>query len=56
MPEEIITVDPKGMARARAVAQLHLGDPSWANMIVRAYLDPHDYNAEEAFSDLLKDE
>lgn len=33
-------MNEKGLRAARAVAQWHIGDPSWANLIVDAYLNP----------------
>lgn len=29
-----------GLSAARAVAQWHIGDPSWANLLIDAYLNP----------------
>ena len=53
MAEEIITVDPEGLRRARVVSQWELGDRTWAEEIVRAYLDPHDPLYEEARDAIL---
>lgn len=32
--------DAKGLEAARRVAGWEIGDPTWANRIIRAYLDP----------------
>lgn len=32
--------DPQGLAAARRVAGYEIGDPSWADLIVAAYLNP----------------
>ena len=37
-----VKLDDDGMQRAREVAQWFIGDPSWAEMIVRAYFLPTD--------------
>lgn len=35
-----VFADEEGMRVARQVAGYELGDPSWADLIVRAYLNP----------------
>ena len=32
--------DPVGLARARGVARYQIGDASWADMIIEAYINP----------------
>lgn len=32
--------EPEGLRVARAVSQWEIGDPSWANVILEAYLNP----------------
>lgn len=32
--------DPVGLARARGVARYQIGDASWADIIIEAYLNP----------------
>ena len=46
--------DVEGFRRARAVAQWELGDAGWATIILDAYLDPDDSNAEEAMTNLTE--
>lgn len=36
----LVKLDPVGMERARELAQWEIGDPSWADVIVRAYFLP----------------
>jgi hypothetical protein len=38
-------VDEAGLAVARRYARWHLGDPAWANRIIRAYLNPEEAQA-----------
>jgi hypothetical protein len=40
------TVDLRGLAAARAVSQWYIGDPSWANTLIDAYLNPERALAE----------
>lgn len=40
------TPDPEGLAAARKIAGYHIGDPSWANVIIDAYLHPSEALAE----------
>lgn len=35
-----VKLDPAGVERAREVAQWEIGDPAWADVIVRAYFLP----------------
>ena len=39
--------DPAGLARARRVAYYEIGDASWADMIIEAYLNPADETPAE---------
>jgi hypothetical protein len=38
--QRVAAADQMGMRAARAVAQWYIGDPSWAGLIVNAYLNP----------------
>ena len=40
--------DPVGLQVARCWAAYHIGDASWANEIIRAYLNPEEAGAELA--------
>lgn len=35
-----MSLNEEGLAAARRMAQWELGDPSWANLIIGAYLNP----------------
>ena len=35
----------EGIAAARRFARWHLGDPNWADQIIRAYTNPSEANA-----------
>jgi hypothetical protein len=39
-PGDTPTPNPDGLSAARAVAGWELGDPGWANVLIRAYLNP----------------
>ena len=42
----MIELDPAGLAAARRVARWHLGDPFWADSILRAYRNPEATNRQ----------
>jgi hypothetical protein len=35
-----VQADPVGLAAARQVSQWEIGDPTWASIIIDAYLNP----------------
>lgn len=39
-------IDREGIEAARRYAGWHIGDRSWADLIIRAYLDPKTVEAE----------
>ena len=44
--------DPEGLAVARRKAGWELGDPSWADVILAAYLNPADADEEMDMEDV----
>lgn len=45
-PQRMVEATPKGLLVARQVAGYYIGDPSWAELIIRAYLNPEVAAAE----------